>query len=58
MRVMTAARGAVDRVKIVEAERIGDEGSIVYELEGTAAGIEYEIRVSPSGEVLGIEEDD
>ena len=56
--VMTGARGALERVEIVEAERIEDNGSIVYELEGTAAGIEYEIRVSPSGEVLGIEEDD
>jgi uncharacterized membrane protein YkoI len=56
--VLAAAAGAVDRIVINEAERTGNGAAAVYELEGTAGGIEYEIRVSPSGEVLGIEQED
>ena len=56
--VMAAASEAVERIVIVEAERIGDDDTVVYELEGRAGGIEYEIHVSPTGEVLRIEEDD
>ena len=56
--VMTAASAAVERIVIIEAERIVEDDAVIYELEGAAGGIDYEIHVSPSGEVLGIEEDD
>lgn len=56
--VLTAARNAVEGLDIVEAELIGKDDAVVYELEGTVGDSEYEVRVSPSGDVLGIEEED
>ena len=56
--VMQAAAGAVEGVKITEAEVEMEDGKKIYELEGTANGVEYEIEVSEDGEVLSVEEDD
>jgi hypothetical protein len=56
--VMKAARAAVPGIVIEEAEREVENGVLVYELEGTANGKEYEIEVSADGKVLEIEEDD
>ncbi|MBT8098544.1 MAG: PepSY domain-containing protein [Gammaproteobacteria bacterium] len=56
--VMQAALGAVDGIKFKEAEVEEEDGQTVYELEGKANGVEYEVEVSADGEVLEVEEDD
>lgn len=56
--VMAAASEVVERIVIVEAERIGNDDVFAYELEGTVEGVECEIHVSPSGEVLRVEVED
>ena len=57
-RVLTASSNAVDGIVITEAELIGENSGVFYEVGGKVGDIEYEIRVSPSGVVLEIEEDD
>ncbi len=56
--VMEAAVAAVEGIKITEAEVEVEDGNKVYELEGKANGVEYEIEVSEDGTVLEVEEDD
>jgi len=56
--VMQAAMAAVEGIKIKEAEVEEEDGQTVYELEGKANGVEYEIEVSADGKVLEVEEDD
>jgi uncharacterized membrane protein YkoI len=56
--VKDAAMNAVPGLVLEEAERETEGDTVVYELEGEAAGKEYEIEVSAAGEVLEIELDD
>jgi hypothetical protein len=56
--VVAAARAAVPELAISEAEVEVEDGREVYEIEGTADGVEYEIEISADGEVLEIEADD
>ena len=55
---MEAAMAAVEGIRITEAEVEVEDGQTVYELEGKANGVEYEIEVSADGKVLEVEEDD
>ena len=55
--VLTAALDAMSGIELSEAELETERGEQVYEHEGTLDGVEYEIEVSSSGEVLEIEED-
>ncbi|HEY5624125.1 MAG TPA: PepSY domain-containing protein [Gammaproteobacteria bacterium] len=56
--VLAAARAAVPGLVITSAEVEVEDGQDVYEIEGTADGMEYEIEISVDGEVLEIEADD
>ncbi|UCC21654.1 MAG: PepSY domain-containing protein [Planctomycetota bacterium] len=53
-----AAQRAVPGITLAEAEIEQEEGCTVYELEGTADGIEYEIEVTADGKVLEVERQD
>jgi uncharacterized membrane protein YkoI len=56
--VMAAANAAVDDIQIMEAEVEEKNGQTIYELEGKANGVEYEIEVAADGTVRKVEEDD
>ncbi len=56
--VKQAAMDAVPGLVLEEAEKETENGIVVYSLEGTANGKEYEVEVSAAGKVLEIEEDD
>jgi Peptidase propeptide and YPEB domain len=51
---LQAARGAVDGITLTEAEAEEEDGQMVYEIEGTADGVEYEIEVTADGKVLEV----
>lgn len=55
--VLEAARGAVEGIVLSEAEIETEDGATVYELEGTANGMEYEIEVTADGTVLEVEQE-
>ena len=57
-KVLEAAQKAVPGIKLTEAEVEKTSKGLVYELEGTLNGKEYEIKVSAAGKVLKIEKDD
>ncbi|UCF43461.1 MAG: PepSY domain-containing protein [Planctomycetota bacterium] len=54
---LEAAQHAVAGITLTEAEVEEEDGSTVYELEGTADGIEYEIEVTADGKVLEVEQE-
>ena len=54
--VIQAATAAIPGIVFSEAEIEMANGSVVYELEGTHVGREYEIEVSMDGKILEIEE--
>lgn len=56
--VMAAATAAVAGIRITEAEVEEKDGQRIYELEGSANGIDYEIEVASDGTVRKVEEDD
>ncbi len=56
--VKSAAQAAVPGLILEEAERETEDGTVVYSLEGTADGQEYEVEVSAAGKVLEIEKED
>lgn len=56
--VLAAAKEAVPGIEIEAAEIETEKGETVYELEGVRGDREYEIEISPSGEVLEIETDE
>lgn len=56
--VIEAAQAAVQGLQVSSAEMETEGGQIVYELEGTAAGVDYEIEVTADGQVLEVETDD
>ena len=55
---LAAAQRAVRGISLTEAEVEEEDGCTVYELEGTANGIEYEIEVTADGKVLEVERED
>ena len=55
---MEAAENAVENITITEAEVEEEDGQMVYDLEGIADGIEYEIEVTTDGKVLEVEQED
>lgn len=55
--VLTAASMAVAGIEFEEASLIGQAEETAYELEGESNGREYEILVSPAGEVLQTKEE-
>lgn len=55
--VLDAAKGAVEGIVLGEAEVETEDGKTVYELEGTANDVEYEIEVAEDGTVLEIEKE-
>jgi hypothetical protein len=57
--VKKAAEGAVKGLVIAKAEKVTVDGSMFYEVEGKAAdGKEYEVKVSPDGKVMKVEQED
>ena len=56
--VMSAAQAAIPGLVLEEAERETEDGTVVYSLQGTADGEEYEVEVSAAGKVLEIEKED
>jgi hypothetical protein len=56
--VIAAAKAALEGFQISSAETEVEDGQTVYELEGTANGMGYEVEVSADGRVLEIEVDD
>ena len=55
---MEAAENAVENITITEAEVEEEDGQMVYDLEGIANGVEYEIEVTADGKVLEVEQED
>ena len=58
VKVLTAATKAVARIELEEVALIGEGVEAVYELEGEVRGTQYEIYVTPAGEVLQVNEED
>lgn len=56
--VMSAAKKAVPGIKFTRVERELEGGIWVYDMEGTANGVAYEIEVAADGTVLEIEKED
>jgi len=52
---LQAARGAVVGITLTEAETEEEDGQMIYDIEGTADGMEYEIEVTADGKVLEVE---
>ena len=57
-KVLEAARKALPGIKLTEAEVEKTRKGVVYELEGSLGGKEYEIEVTAEGRVLGTEQED
>ncbi len=55
--VIAAAEKAVPGFKATEAEKESKNGAVVYELDGTANGKKYEVKIDASGKVLKAGED-
>ena len=53
-----AVRTEIPGINITEASIESENEMTVYELEGTADGMEYEIEVTADGRILEVEEDD
>lgn len=53
-----AARGAVDGLAIRSAESKEKDGRTIYELDGSANGVKYEVKVTAGGEILKVETED
>jgi len=56
--VKEAAQNALPGIVLSEAEVKRKQGVLVYSLDGTHRGIEYELEVLDSGVLLGLEVDD
>jgi len=53
--VIDAALAEVPGLEIEEASTETEDGILIYEIEGTANGMEYEIEISATGEILEVE---
>ena len=49
-----AAEGAVDGIELKSAESKVKDGRTVYEIDGKANGVKYEVKVTADGEVLKV----
>lgn len=56
--VKAAALAAVPGLVVTRAEREVEKGVVIYDLEGAAAGVAYEVEVTADGKVTEIEKDD
>ncbi|MHC4598761.1 MAG: PepSY domain-containing protein [Planctomycetota bacterium] len=56
-KALEAAKEAVPGIQLTEAEVEETSGGMVFEVEGTLDGVEYEIRISADGKVLGVEKE-
>lgn len=56
--VKDAAQKAVPGIVIAEVEKEVENGAVVFEVEGTAGGKEYELKISAAGQVLKTEVED
>jgi len=56
--VKLAAEEAVPGIVLEEAERETEDGVVIYDLDGEADGVEYEVEVNEDGEILDVEQDD
>jgi len=52
-----AAQGAVEGITLTEAAVEEEKGQTLYDIEGTANGKEYTIKVAAEGKVLEVEEE-
>jgi hypothetical protein len=57
-KVMAAGEKAVPGIVFTRVERELEKGVWVYDMEGTANGVAYEVEVTADGKVLEIEEED
>ncbi len=55
---LQAAQRAVEGIILTEAEMDMEDGRTVYDIEGTANGVEYEIEVTADGKILEVEQED
>lgn len=55
--VLAAVQNARQDITLKSAERIYEDSEMYYEIEGDYEGKELEFLVSPSGKILGIEEE-
>ncbi len=56
--VLSAAQDAIEGFILDEAEKELMNGEIVFDLEGEAGGVRYELKIDSDGKVLKIEHDD
>ena len=57
--VIAAAENAVEGITLTEAEiEKVKKNIVIYELEGVADGVKYEIEVTSEGKVIEVEKDD
>jgi uncharacterized membrane protein YkoI len=55
--VLAAARTALPGIELSSPELEEENGDLVFELGGILDGKEYEIEISPDGQVLDVEEE-
>ncbi|HYG74594.1 MAG TPA: PepSY domain-containing protein [Planctomycetota bacterium] len=55
--VKNAAQAAVKNIVLSKAEKKTKKGTVTYQVEGKADGKEWEIKLSPEGQVLKIKEE-
>ena len=57
--IITIVQNTLPGISLTEAEKEIDDGTIIYELEGTLInGKKYEIEITESGTIIKIELDD
>jgi hypothetical protein len=56
--VKDAALAAVPGLVLERAEREVEKGVVIYDLEGKASGVRYEVEVTAAGKVTEIEKED
>ncbi len=56
--VLQTARNAVSGFVAKEAEKETKNGQVIYEIEGEANGVKYEISVSADGKLIKVEQED
>ena len=53
-----AAKGAVEGIELKSAEVKVKDGRTIYEIDGKAAGVNHEVKVTADGEVLKVKVED
>ena len=53
-----AAKGAVEGIELKSAEVKVKDGRTIYEIDGKAAGVKHEVKVTADGEVLKVKVED